>query len=127
MKFKLDENLGRSVLALCEADGHETSSVHREGLDGAPDERVFSVCLSEERVLVTLDLDFANPLRFDPRPTAGVAVLRLSRNPAPTELTISMGTLLSALRTHSIDGALWVVRSDRIRVWSPAGGSSQLE
>ena len=71
MKFKLDENLGRSVLALCEADGHETSSVHLAGLDTSPDERVFSVCLSEERVLVTLDLDFANPLRFDPRPTVG--------------------------------------------------------
>ena len=49
VKFKLDENLGRSVLALCEADAHETSSVHLEGLDGAPDERVFSVCLPEER------------------------------------------------------------------------------
>ena len=57
--------LGRSVLALFEADGHETSSVHLQRLDRAPDERVFSVCLSEERALVTLDLDFANPRGAD--------------------------------------------------------------
>ena len=46
--------------------------------------QVLETCRDEQRVLVTLELDFANPLTFDPRATAGVAVLRLSRNPSPS-------------------------------------------
>ena len=38
--------------------------------------QVLETCRDEQRVLVTLELDFANPLTFDPRATAGVAVLR---------------------------------------------------
>ena len=127
MRFKLDENVGRSVIAAFEAEGHDTSSVHRQRLDGAPDDQLFLVCRSEGRVLVTLDLDFASPQRFDPRPTAGVAVLRLSRNPAPSELMGSVSVLLAALHIHSISGSLWIVRSNRIRVWSPPGEPSELD
>ena len=56
---------------------------------------MFQVCCDEQRILVTLDLDFANPLTFDPRLTAGVVVLRLTRSPAPSELVAAIATLLS--------------------------------
>jgi predicted nuclease of predicted toxin-antitoxin system len=39
-------------------------------MDGSDDRRVFEVCVVEDRVLVTLDTDFANPFNFDPRGTA---------------------------------------------------------
>ena len=117
MKFKLDENLGTSAVQTFEAAGHDTSSIHRQDLAGAPDTTVFNVCVVEQRILVTLDLDFANPLKFDPRNSSGVAVLRLSRSPSPTDLASAIGTLLEGLRNHPISGSLWVVRPDRIRVW----------
>ena len=71
------------------------------------------------RVLVTLDLDFANPLVFDPRTTSGVAVLRLSRSPVPSELADATALLLVALRVNKIAGSLWIVHPTRVRVWSP--------
>ena len=39
MKFKLDENLGRSALAALAAAGHDVSSIHLQMLDGASDDR----------------------------------------------------------------------------------------
>jgi predicted nuclease of predicted toxin-antitoxin system len=119
VKFKLDENLGASAIRAFEDAGHDTSSIHRQQLDGADDSRVFDVCREEGRILVTLDLDFANPMTFDPRTTTGVAVLRLSRSPSPSELLSAIASLMQALGEHSIDGALWVVRPDRVRVWQP--------
>lgn len=83
MRFKLDENLGRRGFVAFEAEGHDVSTIHLQGLDGSPDAKVYDVCRVKGRALVTLDVDFANPLVFDPRTTSGVAVLRLSRNPCP--------------------------------------------
>ena len=70
MRFKLDENLGRRGLVAFEVQGHDVSTIHLQGLDGSPDALVYDVCRVEGRVLVTLDLDFANPLVFDPRTTS---------------------------------------------------------
>ena len=103
MKFKLDENLGATAVRAFEDAGHDTSTVHRQNLAGTDDGHVFQICRDEQRILVTLDLDFANPLTFDPRTTAGVAVLRLSRSPAPSELIASITALLGALDHSSIE------------------------
>lgn len=69
MRCKLDENLGRSAVEALESAGHDVSSIHRQQMSGADDRRVFGVCLAEARILVTFDLDFVNPLVFDPRPS----------------------------------------------------------
>jgi hypothetical protein len=111
MRFKLDENLGTSALAVFRAAGHDVSSVHLQALDGAPDEQVFTVCHNEGRVLVTCG--------------AGVAVLRLPRSPGPSDIRTLVEVLLEALAHHDITGSLWVVRPDRVRVWEPpADGAS---
>jgi hypothetical protein len=73
-------------------------------------------------VLVTCDLDFANPLVHDPRSTVGVAVLRLPRLAGPSDVQAAVAALLAALDHHNITGALWVVRGGRrVRVWTPPG------
>ena len=120
MKLKLDENLGQRGFEAFQRSGHDVSSVHLQHMEGATDQEVFEVCRAEARVVITLDLDFSNPLVFDPRPTVGVAVIRLSRNPTPSELAAAVTRLIVALDENSIDGSLWVVHQDRIRVWSPA-------
>jgi predicted nuclease of predicted toxin-antitoxin system len=119
VKFKLDENLGTSAISAFEDAGHDTSSIHRQGMEGSNDETVFRTCSVELRTLVTLDLDFSNPLTHDPRDTSGVAVLRLSRNPSPTELLAAIQVLLVALEHRPITGELWVVGKDRVRIWRP--------
>lgn len=120
MRFKLDENLGRSALDAFRDAGHDVSSVVLQHLAGATDHRVLAVCEVEGRVLVTLDLDFANPLHHDPRGTPGVAVLRLPANAGPSDVGRAIATLLAAVVAHDIGGSLWIVRPDRVRVWQPS-------
>jgi predicted nuclease of predicted toxin-antitoxin system len=41
-------------------------TVHSQRLSGALDAEVIAICRREQRCLVTLDLDFGNPLLFKP-------------------------------------------------------------
>ena len=71
MKFKLDENLGHGFQAVFQNVGHDIATVLSEDLSGATDEQIFEICCSEERCLITLDLDFADPVRFQSRRCGG--------------------------------------------------------
>ncbi|MGH8909639.1 MAG: DUF5615 family PIN-like protein [Egibacteraceae bacterium] len=71
MKFKLDEDLGSRTATLFRNAGYDTATVFEQKLSGAADEDILVVCVDEGRILVTLDSDFANPLRFDPAANSG--------------------------------------------------------
>jgi predicted nuclease of predicted toxin-antitoxin system len=117
MKFKLDENLGSRTAGLIAESGHDVETVAQERLSGTDDARLFEICVAERRCLISLDLDFTDVLRFPPRNTPGVAVLRLPRSTSVSLLTGLVRSLLTALRTASITGQLWVVEVGRIRVY----------
>ena len=60
MKFKIDENLPVEAATVLQEAGHDTLTVHDQGLRGAFDPKVREVCLAEGRILVTFDLDFSD-------------------------------------------------------------------
>jgi predicted nuclease of predicted toxin-antitoxin system len=119
MRLKLDENLGERGRVLFATAGHDTSTVAEQKLSGAEDQQVIEVCRSEDRVLVTLDLDFSNPMRFPPQLYSGVAVLRLPARITPADLTSTCETLIRGLSRQPIAGKLWIVQRDRIREYQP--------
>jgi predicted nuclease of predicted toxin-antitoxin system len=116
MKLKLDENLGLHGKSLLEADGHDVMTVAEQQMSGAEDERVFEVCQNEGRVLVTLDHDFGQTLRFPPEATAGIVVLECKGRVSPTMILGRMRELATALRTQQNQGELWIVEPGRIRI-----------
>jgi predicted nuclease of predicted toxin-antitoxin system len=116
LKFKLDENLGRLARALLEAAGHNVVTVHEEDLCSASDNRIIEASLQEERCLVTLDLEFGNPLRYRAANYAGIAVLRLPAKPSPEDLENAVRTLIAGLQP-TIARHLWIIEAGRIRVY----------
>ena len=96
--------------------GHDVETVRSEVLSGAPDEEIFTVAAREERGLVTLDLDFSDPLRFSPHGSSGTVVLRV---PVPSMAMIRflLEQALARAVTQSPDGQIWIVEPGRIRIW----------
>ena len=116
MKFKLDENFGSRTKHLFEAYGHDVQTVRMQGLQRSSDAHLFEVCRVEQRCLVTLDLDFADVLRFPPSLTNGIVVIRLPRNPSLALLEQLVRQFLQTLAHMSIERRLWIVEPSRIRV-----------
>lgn len=115
MRLKLDEDLGHRTAEQLRRAGHDVMTVAEQSLASANDARIITVCRSEGRCLVTLDLDFANPLRYRPDLYAGIAVLRLSRRPVASALEEAIDTLIRGLARMDVAGKLWIVHGTRIR------------
>lgn len=119
MRLKLDENLGVRTARLFAEAGHDVATVAGQGLAGFTDSDLLAVCVAEGRALITLDLDFSNPLRFDPANTAGIAVLRVPDLPGRSDLELAAGVLIGAVAEADIAGQLWVVDRRRVRRYDP--------
>ena len=119
MKLKLDENLGIRAAELLRQAGHDVSTVPEQNLCSTPDKELIELCRNEQRCLVTLDLDFGNPLLFRPQEYSGIAVLRLPPKPLPNDLYETIGTLIGGLAREKIDKKLWIVEARRIREYRP--------
>lgn len=115
MRLKLDENLGRTAADILQSHVCDVQTVRAEGLSQAPDREVIGVCKSEQRCLVTLDLDFGNPLLFNPVDYAGIAVLRLPPRPSHADIVDACQTLALGLENRDLTGKLWIVQRHRIR------------
>jgi len=115
MRLKLDENLDRTAVAIFEAGGHDAQTVRGQGMAGASDRELISACQSEGRCLITLDLDFGNPLLFDPMEYPGIAVIRLPARPSREDILDACHTLVCAFEGANIAGKLWIVQRGRIR------------
>ena len=117
MKLKLDENLGQRGRALLTAAGHDVSTVALQRMESEPDAAVMDACRREGRALVTLDLDFANPLDYRPSDYAGIAVLRLPKKASAEDLRQTVQTFARGLDLNPLAGKLWIVEKGRIRLY----------
>ncbi len=115
MKDKLDENLGKSIYGLFMAAGHDTHTVAQESLTGAADQQIYAQCIAEQRCLVTLELDFSNPIRVDPT-RCGIIIIRQPRGHSTANFADKVRNLLSAIRESDPQGKLWIVEETRIRI-----------
>ena len=67
MKFLLDANMPRSVIAVCKARGHDAIHVADQGIGSAPDDEIAAFARSGGQVLLTRDLDFSDIRTYPPQ------------------------------------------------------------
>ena len=58
MRFKLDENFGKTIQNLFKDAGHDCKTVRDENLSGSPDPEILKAAKNEKRILVTMDHGF---------------------------------------------------------------------
>lgn len=115
MKFKLDENFGRTVHEVFQRRGLDCHTVAEEKMSGATDASVLAAAVAEKRILVTMDRDFKNVLAYPPEATFGIAVVQPGRRASRALLAAMLDSFLSALEQKLIRGKLWIIEPGRIR------------
>jgi len=121
MKFKIDENLPLEFAEVLQAAGHDAVTVLEDALSGVTDLEVLSVCRSEDRAIVTLDIDFADIRLYPPEETPGILVFRVRSQDKP-HLLSCLRRLIPLMESESLKGRLWIVEEDRIRIRSDSAG-----
>lgn len=56
-----DENIPKSIATWLQSIGYDTVRTSEVGLKGAADSRILEYAKAEDRIILTLDLDFASP------------------------------------------------------------------
>ena len=115
MKFKVDENLPVEVVEMLRSAEHDAVSVLDQNLGGAADPGVAEVCRAEGRIVVTLDVGFADMRQYPPQDYAGLIVLRMKRQDKPSILR-AFGRAMRVFSLEPVDGALWIVEEERVRI-----------
>ena len=117
MRFKIDKNLPIETADILHQAGHDAETVHSEKLTGAADWQISTVCKNENRVLITLDIGFADIRTYPPSEFPGFIVLRSKRQDKNLILE-AIQKIVPAIEKEELMGKLWIVEEKRIRVRS---------
>lgn len=115
MRFKTDEHIPHSAVALLRGAGHDVVTVVEERLGGAADPAVLGASRREGRAVVTLDKSIADVRAYPPAEYAGIILLR----PPDQGVDAVVGLLrrvVPLLAVEPLAGALWIVDQSHVRI-----------
>jgi len=103
MRFKVDENLAIEVAEMLRQAGHDAVTVPEQGRSGSADAQLAALCQQESRILVMLDMDFADIRSYPPAEFPGLIVFRLRQQDKPY-VTDVLARLVQVFRRESPEG-----------------------
>lgn len=110
-----DEDVPRGFGEVFREFGWRVLDVRDEGLRGASDEAVFQYAVERRAVLVTGDLRFINPMRFDLTRLSGIILNRLPQRLPIAERMQELRRLLAGTDAESLTGHITVFEVGRMR------------
>ena len=115
MRFLADMGVDIRVVKWLREKGHDANHLRDEGLHRMPNGEIFDKAISENRVILTFDLDFAEIVALSKGKKASVVLFRL-HNTRTSHLINRLDTVLSESEEALDKGAVIVVEESRHRV-----------
>lgn len=115
MRFLIDMGLATGVARWLRGRGHDAVHIRAEGLQRLPDPEIFEKAVAEDRIILTVDLDFTEIAALSRGSLTSVVVFRL-RNPRAQRVLERLQSILPAVTEALEAGAVVVVEETRHRV-----------
>jgi predicted nuclease of predicted toxin-antitoxin system len=115
MRFLLDMNLSPGLATWLRSDGHDAIHVLDVGFGSSSDAEIFARAATENRVVVSLDLDFGEIAGLAGESRTGVVLLRL-RQTHRAHVQQRLGVAISQASKALRSGAIVIVEDTCIRV-----------
>jgi predicted nuclease of predicted toxin-antitoxin system len=118
MKLKLDGNLSRHLKPVLTGLGHDVLTAADENLLSRPDTEVAAVSMKEGRMLLTLDVEFADLRKYPPGTHPGII---LFRPPSCGPLTVNkfIADFVRSAKLEELASSVAIVDPARVRVRAP--------
>ncbi|MBA4311527.1 MAG: hypothetical protein C0417_02745 [Chlorobiaceae bacterium] len=114
MKFLLDQNISPKTTAyLCNL-GHDAVDTRILKLGEASDEDLWKLSVSEKRILITFDLDFADVREYPHRFGPGIIVFR-TRSTTSATVNSQLRYIFDHFSEQDLQGKLIIITENRIR------------
>ena len=123
MKIKLDENLSRRLKGPLSDLGHDVSTAEEEGLLSQPDSEIASAAKREDRIVFTLDLEFADLRKYPPGNHPGVILFR-PKTMGPLAVNDFVLGFVKSHGESDLEGCTVIVEPDRLRIRRPVEGTT---
>lgn len=117
--FKIDENLPIEFAELLRAIGHDAMTVIDQRMEGENDPSLMEICRREDRVLVTLDLDFANIRTYPPEESPGIMTLRVHRQDKRNLIDV-FRRAIPLMKKEPVKHRLWIIEEAQVRIHGEA-------
>ena len=118
MKIKLDENLSCHLKDFLHSLGHDVKTTYEEGLTGKEDNLVAAVAQKEERMLLSLDKEFADLRKYPPGSHPGIIIFR-PKQLGPGTVIPLIQKFMREVNLEEFQRYIVVVDQERIRVRKP--------
>ena len=118
MKLKLDENLSRHLKPVLIKLQHDVMTVAVQNLLSRPDTEVARAAFKEGRMLLTLDIEFADLRKYPPGSHPGVILFR-PRSLSPLSVNKFIADFVRSTDLNRLAACVAVVDPVHVRVRSP--------
>ncbi|MDO8141952.1 MAG: DUF5615 family PIN-like protein [Candidatus Brocadiales bacterium] len=115
MRFLADMGVALRIVEWLRKNGHDVVHLREEGLNRLPDRGIFQKAISENRIILTFDLDFGEIVALSEGMLASVIIFRLRNTYTPFVLKRLEHVLLNSSEPL-IKGSVVIIEESRHRI-----------
>jgi predicted nuclease of predicted toxin-antitoxin system len=113
LKFLLDADMPKSSAQVIRNLGFEIEDVRDIGMRAAKDKEIMDYALKNNKIIITMDLDFGEVLRYPQHP--GAIILRLPYAFTSKEINERLREFFMSINEKNLIGAIMIVELSRYR------------
>ncbi len=115
MKFLADMPISPKTVNHLRSSGHDIYRISEKGIPKAKDSEIVDIAIDEQRIILTMDLDFPAIIAKSQKSSPSAIVFRLS-DESHERINPLLDSILPQVEEVLLKGAIVMIEDDRFRI-----------